>query len=52
MDELQSAYVVISKHKERMEQELNIGHEIQMSTLPQEFPAFPECSELGLHWSG
>ena len=27
--------------KERMESELNIGRDIQMSMLPLEFPAFP-----------
>jgi sigma-B regulation protein RsbU (phosphoserine phosphatase) len=32
--------------KERMEGELNIGREIQMSMLPLEFPAFPDRSDF------
>jgi putative two-component system response regulator len=31
MDELQAAYHIIKGHKERMEEELNVGHDIQMS---------------------
>jgi sigma-B regulation protein RsbU (phosphoserine phosphatase) len=49
MDELQAAYAIIKKHSDRMEQELNVGHDIQMSMLPLEFPAFPERSEFSLH---
>ena len=32
--------------KERMEEELNIGREIQMSMLPVRFPAYPEREEF------
>lgn len=32
--------------KDRMETELNIGRDIQMSMLPLEFPAFPDRSEF------
>jgi sigma-B regulation protein RsbU (phosphoserine phosphatase) len=49
MDELQSAYEIIKVHKERMEQELNVAHDIQMSMLPLEFPAFPEREEFSVH---
>ena len=49
MDELQAAYAIIKKHSDRMEQELNVGHDIQMSMLPLEFPPFPERSEFSLH---
>ncbi|NIW24981.1 MAG: SpoIIE family protein phosphatase, partial [Gammaproteobacteria bacterium] len=35
--------------KERMESELNIGRDIQMSMLPLEFPAFPNRSEFEVH---
>ena len=34
MDELQSAYAVIKKQKDRMQEELNVGRDIQMSMLP------------------
>ena len=34
--------------KERMESELNIGREIQMSMLPVKFPAFPNRRELDI----
>jgi len=49
MDDLQSAYQVIKGHKDRMEQELNVGHDIQMSMLPLEFPAFPDREEFNVH---
>jgi sigma-B regulation protein RsbU (phosphoserine phosphatase) len=49
MDELQAAYHIIKRHKERMEQELNVAHDIQMSMLPLEFPAFPEREEFSVH---
>jgi sigma-B regulation protein RsbU (phosphoserine phosphatase) len=35
--------------KERMESELNIGRDIQMSMLPLEFPAFPHRAEFDVH---
>ncbi|HEY6366173.1 MAG TPA: SpoIIE family protein phosphatase [Candidatus Binatia bacterium] len=34
--------------KERIESELNIAHEIQMSMVPKTFPAFPERSEFDI----
>ena len=39
LDELQKAYAIINKQKERMEEELNIGRDIQRM-LPQNFAAF------------
>jgi sigma-B regulation protein RsbU (phosphoserine phosphatase) len=35
--------------KERMESELNIGREIQMSMLPLTFPAFPHRDDFDVH---
>jgi sigma-B regulation protein RsbU (phosphoserine phosphatase) len=35
--------------KERMESELNIGRDIQMSMLPVEFPAFPNRHEFDIY---
>ena len=35
--------------KDRMEQELNIARDIQMSMLPLEFPAFPDRWEFSIH---
>ena len=49
--ELARAYGIIKKHKERMEEELNIGREIQMSMIPLTFPAFPERKEFVVHAS-
>ncbi|MFQ5644321.1 MAG: response regulator, partial [Thiogranum sp.] len=36
--ELQAAYATIRMQKERMEVELNLGRDIQMSMMPQDFP--------------
>ena len=49
MDELQAAYGIIKQQKDRMQEELNVGHTIQMSMLPQAFPAFPDRTEFDLH---
>jgi len=49
MDDLQGAYAVIKRQKDRMQEELNVGHTIQMSMLPLDFPAFPERPEFDLH---
>jgi sigma-B regulation protein RsbU (phosphoserine phosphatase) len=35
--------------KDRMESELNIGRDIQMSMLPLEFPPFPERDEFSIY---
>lgn len=37
-EELESLNKIIAKHNERMQSELNVGHEIQMSMIPSEFP--------------
>jgi len=49
MDELHKAYGIIKIQKDRMEDELNVGRDIQMSMLPLEFPAFPNRDELSIH---
>jgi sigma-B regulation protein RsbU (phosphoserine phosphatase) len=40
---------ITTSTKERMESELNIGRDIQMSMLPLIFPAFPDHSEFDVH---
>jgi sigma-B regulation protein RsbU (phosphoserine phosphatase) len=45
---LEEAYEVIKHQKERMEGELNVAHEIQMSMLPLTFPPFPQRHELAV----
>jgi sigma-B regulation protein RsbU (phosphoserine phosphatase) len=49
MTELQKAYGVIEAQKERMQEELNVGRNIQMSMVPQKFPAFPDRDEFSIH---
>ena len=49
MDELQKAYGVIKGQKERMQEELNVGREIQMSLVPRDFPAFPDYNEFDVY---
>ena len=36
----------LSQQKERMQSELRIGHDIQMSMIPKTFPAFPDRTDL------
>jgi sigma-B regulation protein RsbU (phosphoserine phosphatase) len=48
-DELQAAYGIIKDQKERMEEELNVGHEIQMSMIPLKFPPFPDHDEFSIY---
>jgi sigma-B regulation protein RsbU (phosphoserine phosphatase) len=38
---LEAAYEIIRGHKDRMEAELKVGHDLQLSMVPREFPAFP-----------
>ena len=40
--ELQEAYDLIETQQRRMQSELDVGHEIQMSMLPTGFPQIPE----------
>lgn len=49
MLELQQAYAVIEKQKDRMQKELDVGRDIQMSMLPLDFPAFPDHDEFSIH---
>ena len=49
MDDLNRAYSIIKRQKDRMEEELNIGHNIQMSMVPLQFPAFPDRDEFDVH---
>jgi sigma-B regulation protein RsbU (phosphoserine phosphatase) len=48
MDDLQDAYALIKVQKDRMQDELNVGHNIQMSMLPQNDAPFPERHEFEL----
>lgn len=48
MAELKNAYSIIETQKERMQDELNVGHDIQMSMVPQVFPPFPDRKELSI----
>ena len=45
---LQEAYGIIKDQRDRMEDELNIGREIQMSMIPLTFPPFPDHSEFSV----
>lgn len=47
--ELEDAYSIIKKQKDRMEGELNVGREIQMNMLPLTFPAFPDRTEFDVY---
>ena len=49
MDDLHAAYQVIKKQKDRMQEELNVGRDIQMSMVPVAFPPFPDRDEFDLH---
>jgi sigma-B regulation protein RsbU (phosphoserine phosphatase) len=51
MAELQSAYAIIEAQKERMQKELNVGRDIQLSMLPKDFPAFPDRDEFSIFGS-
>ncbi|MHC4212705.1 MAG: PAS domain S-box protein [Planctomycetota bacterium] len=47
--ELHDAFKVIKAQKDRMEKELNVARDIQMSMLPLIFPAFPNRKELEVY---
>ncbi len=47
-EDLHDAYAIIKTHKERMEEELNVGREIQMSMVPLTYPAFPTHDEFSI----
>ncbi len=48
-DALEKANEIIKGQKERMEEELNVAHEIQMSMVPLTFPAYPEHKEFSIY---
>jgi sigma-B regulation protein RsbU (phosphoserine phosphatase) len=45
---LEEAHQIIKDQRDRMEDELNIGREIQMSMIPLVFPPFPDHSEFSV----
>lgn len=46
---LESAYAIIRGHKERMEEELRVGHDLQLSMVPRSFPAFPMRDDVSVY---
>jgi len=49
--DLQEAKALIEVQKDRMQDELNVAKNIQLSMLPQDFPAYPDHDEFMLHAS-
>ena len=49
--ELQRAYEIIKRQKDRMEEELNVGRDIQMSMIPLTFPALPCYPQISVNAS-
>jgi sigma-B regulation protein RsbU (phosphoserine phosphatase) len=45
---LTESLTLVETAKARMEEELNVGRDIQMSLLPHSFPAFPDRTEFDL----
>lgn len=41
-----AGFEILNAQKERMEGELHVGHEIQMSMIPKTFPPFPDRKDL------
>jgi sigma-B regulation protein RsbU (phosphoserine phosphatase) len=48
-DTVRSQLTLVEAAKARMEEELNVGRDIQMSMLPRIFPAFSDRKELDLY---
>jgi phosphoserine phosphatase RsbU/P len=46
---LETAHAIIRGHKERMEEELRVGHDLQLSMVPRTFPAFPKRDDVSVH---
>ena len=44
----QMKFAQLNEKKERMEHELKIGHDIQMSMIPKTFPPFPERKDIDM----
>jgi len=47
-DIIKDAYDLSKEQKERMEKELNVGHDIQMSMIPLEFPTISDHPEFSI----
>jgi sigma-B regulation protein RsbU (phosphoserine phosphatase) len=45
---LLEAHQIIKDQRDRMEDELNVGHDIQMSMIPLTFPPFPDHDEFSV----
>jgi len=50
-DKMTQSIKTITKEKERMNSELNIAKDIQASSLPNKFPAFPEQNDFDIYAS-
>jgi sigma-B regulation protein RsbU (phosphoserine phosphatase) len=46
---LETAYEIIRGHRDRMEAELKVGHDLQLSMVPRVFPAFPERDGVSVY---
>jgi len=46
---LEDAYDIIRAHNERMETELTMGHDLQLSMVPRVFPALPGRDEVSVY---
>ena len=46
---LQAAYAIIKSQRDRMEEELNIGRDIQMGMMPLDFPAAAKGQDFSLY---
>jgi len=49
VSQLSQTLALVNAAKDRMESELNVAHEIQMSMLPLIFPAFPDHEEFDIY---
>jgi sigma-B regulation protein RsbU (phosphoserine phosphatase) len=50
-EKLEEAYAIIKLQKDRMQEELNVGRDIQMSMMPLDFPGPPACPAVALYAS-
>lgn len=49
LDALHEAYALINTQRQRMQDELNVGRDIQMSMLQRDYPLFPDHDEFSVH---
>lgn len=49
VSQLSQTLILVNAAKDRMEKELNVAHEIQMSMLPLIFPPFPDHKEFDIY---